>query len=399
MIDAELNLKKVLRQTPQDDREACRHPFSPDHPEAAAEGPSPALTARAWLEISLPAILRNAASAAALSAPARIIPVLKGDAYGTGAVAVASALYGAGHQLFGVATVPEALEIKRALPDCEVLVMGPTLGAHIGEAIASGIQFALYAVAQARAASASALAQGLPARVHVKLNTGLNRIGFDDIRAAMASATLPGIRVEGLFTHLALRDGPSDRAQLNKLRAGQAAFSEAGIAVPMVHALDSIGMVRYPGDRMDAVRPGAWLYGTKPKGYAGPAICEPVATFKARIAQIRELPPGALIGYDEDHPLAHRARIATVTAGYADGYPRLCGKGFVEVCGSRAPLAGLVSMDQMTCDVTLIPEAREGDEVTLLGGGISIDEYAGWLDLNRNDALSRVSNRVPRVYF
>lgn len=374
------------------------------HPGAAAEGPPlpqqtpPSLTARCWLEVSLDAILRNAASAAALSTPAMIIPVLKGDAYGTGAVAVARALSGAGHTLFGVATVPEALEIKQSVPAADVLVMGPILGSHIAEAISSGIVTALYSPSQARAASETARSLGLPARVHVKLNTGLNRIGFDDIRAATASAALPGIRVEGLFTHLALRDGASDRAQLDLLSAGRTAFAEAGIAVPMVHALDSIGMVRHPGDRLDAVRPGAWLYGTRPKGYGGPASCEPVATFKARVAQIRELPEGALIGYDEDHPLPHPARIATITAGYGDGYPRLCGAGFVEIRGKRAPLVGLVSMDQLTADVSAIQGVREGDEVVLLGGGITIDEYAGWLDLNRNDALSRVSKRVPRVY-
>jgi alanine racemase len=166
----------------------------------------------------------------------------------------------------------------------------------------------------------------------------------------------------------------------------------------MVHALDSIGMVRYPEDHLDAVRTGAWLYGVYPKRYAHPQESQLALTVKTRIAQLHNVQAGECLGYDETHPLQRDSVIATLSAGYIDGYPRLNSLGEVEICGKRASVVGLVCMDQMMVDVTDISEAQEGDIVTLLGGGIGVDEYAEWGKLNRNESLARTGKRVPRIY-
>ena len=166
----------------------------------------------------------------------------------------------------------------------------------------------------------------------------------------------------------------------------------------MTHALDSIGMVRYPGEQMDAVRTGAWLYGVYPRGYAHPEESQLTMTVKARVTQLHTVSAGECLGYDEDNPLARDSVIATISAGYIDGFPRLNNTGTVEIRGKRAPVAGLVCMDQMMADVTDIPGVQEGDEVILLGGSIGVDEYASVAHLNRNESLARTGRRVPRVY-
>ena len=189
-----------------------------------------------------------------------------------------------------------------------------------------------------------------------------------------------------------------DRRQVDLLTGVRDALGEKGIAVPMTHALDSIGMVRYPADHLDAVRTGAWLYGVYPRRYEHPEESQLALTVKTRIAQLHRVKAGECLGYDESHPIARDSVIATLSAGYIDGYPRLNSKGSVEIRGKRAPVAGLVCMDQMMVDVTDIPDACEGDEVILLGGSIGVDEYADVAGLNRNESLARTGKRVPRVY-
>ena len=157
-------------------------------------------------------------------------------------------------------------------------------------------------------------------------------------------------------------------------------------------------MVRYPQWQLDAARIGAWLYGVCPRRFERRELTRCPATFCARVAQVHWVRAGECVGYDEEHPLRRDSAIATLAVGYADGYPRLNSVGEVEIHGRRAPVAGLVCMDQMMVDVTDIPGVRAGDVATLLGGSIGVDEYAQWADMNRNEALSRLNGRAPRVY-
>ena len=357
---------------------------------------------RCWAEVDLDRLAANYRNALAHLRPGvQLICVLKADAYGLGAPVVAGRLWREGQRLFAVASYNEAAQLRRALPGCEVLILGLVGQAQLPDAIRAGMLLTVFSQRYAQQAAAAAAQAGTPARVHFKVETGLNRLGLDPARAPeiICQALAGGmIRIEGLFTHLALRGPEEDRRQLDLLTGCRDALRARGIDVPMTHALDSIGMVRYPEDQLDAVRTGAWLYGVYPRGYAHPEESRLAMTVKTRIAQLHDVRAGECLGYDETHPLARDSRIATLSAGYIDGYPRLNSRGAVEIRGRRAPVAGLVCMDQMMVDVTDIPDACEGDEVILLGGTIGVDEYADCAQLNRNESLARTGRRVPRVY-
>ncbi len=359
-------------------------------------------TSRCWAEVDLGRLVQNYHNALAhLTPPTKLICVLKADAYGLGAPMVAKRLWQEGQRIFAVASYNEAAEIRKVLPDCEVLILGLCGEAQLLHAIESGMLLTVFSARYADKVIQAAKAAGRKARVHIKLETGLNRLGFDPENAADAIKSIVNsgcVSLEGLFTHLALRDAVSDRKQLDLLKGVREELNARGIDIPMVHALDSIGMVRYPADHMDAVRTGAWLYGVYPKRYEHPEESQLALTVKTRIAQLHHVSAGECLGYDETHPISRDSVIATLSAGYIDGYPRLNSVGEVEICGKRAPVVGLVCMDQMMVDVTDIPEAREGAIVTLLGGSIGVDEYADWGKLNRNESLARTGKRVPRVY-
>ena len=358
-------------------------------------------SARCWVEIDLDVIEGNYERAEQICGPqVRLIPVLKANAYGLGAAKIAPALAAKGAKLFAVADFWEALEVKRAC-GADALVLGMVAPQQMEAAVRAGVIVTAYSLSMAEALSDAARAVGSLARVHIKLDTGLHRLGLNADRAAgdaLAICRLPGLRVEGLFTHLALRTREADEAQIARLLSVAEALRAAGVDFGLLHACDSIGMVRYPEYRFDAVRPGAWLYGVTPTGYHVPGMCRMPVRFMTRIVQLRDVAAGEYLGYDEDHPLARDCRIATLSAGYADGYPRVNSAGMVEIRGRRAPVAGLVCMDQMTVDVSAIPDVQEGDAVMLLGGGIANDELWRWSGVHRNDMLSRIGRRVPRVY-
>lgn len=357
---------------------------------------------RCWAEVDLTRLAVNYHNALShLRSGTQLICVLKADAYGLGAKAVARRLWQEGQRFFAVASYNEAAQIRRALPQAQVLILGLCGPAQMKRAIEEGLLLTVFTQKNAQNVIAAAEEAGKPARVHVKVETGLNRIGLlpqDAPDAVQAMRESGVVEIEGLFTHLALRDRDSDRAQLDRLTCVRDVLAARGIRVPMVHALDSIGMVRYPEDQMDAVRTGAWLYGVYPRGYAHPEESRLTMTVKTRIAQLHAVRAGECLGYDETHPVTRDSIVATLSAGYIDGYPRQNSRGKVEIRKKRAPVVGLVCMDQMMVDVTDIPEAREGDEVILLGGGIGVDEYADWANLNRNESLARTGRRVPRVY-
>ena len=357
---------------------------------------------RCWAEVDLTQLVQNYKNALAhLTAPTQLICVLKADAYGLGLPMVAKRLYREGQRFFAVASYNEAEQLRREVPDSEVLILGLCGKAQLKKAIAAGMLITVFSEGYAKAVAEAADKAGKPARAHVKIETGLNRLGMNPAEAADVIVRMLAdhrVQLEGLFTHLALRNRESDRRQIDLLTGVRDALAARGIAVPMTHALDSIGMVRYPEDHLDAVRTGAWLYGVYPRGYAHPEESRLTLTVKTRIAQLHRVSAGECLGYDESHPLSRDSVIATLAAGYIDGYPRQNSRGEVEICGKRAPVTGLVCMDQMMVDVTDIPEVRPGDEVFLLGGSIGVDEYAGWANFNRNESLARTGRRVPRVY-
>ena len=359
-------------------------------------------TSRCWAEVDLGRLVLNYKNALNhLKGNTKLICVLKADAYGLGAPMTAKRLWREGARIFAVASYNEAEQIRRELSSCEVLVLGLMGERQLVHAVEAGMLITMFSGRYAEAVIRAAKEAGKKARVHVKVETGLNRLGLEPEEAGAVIKKLRDsgeVEIEGLFTHLALRNRESDRDQIDRLIFVRDAAKEMGIDIPMVHALDSIGMVRYPEDHMDAVRTGAWLYGVYPRRYAHPEESQLAITVKTRIAQLHRVSAGECLGYDETHPVSRDSIVATLSAGYIDGYPRQNSKGEVEICGKRAPVVGLVCMDQMMVDVTDIPEAQEGDEVILLGGSIGVDEYADWANLNRNESLARTGKRVPRVY-
>ena len=357
--------------------------------------------ARCWLEVDLDIVEANYRSARQIcGADVQIIPVLKANAYGLGAAKLSQALYALGARLFAVAELNEALEVMRASGG-DALVLGMIAPSQMESAARAGAIATVYDLEQARQLDAAAERAGCAARVHVKLDTGLHRLGFDPERPGeiLEAFALPHLRVEGLFTHLALRDEQGDARQIDRLLTAADALRAAGADYGLLHACDSIGMVRHPRWRFDAVRTGAWLYGVVPGRYPNRnGECRLPVRFMARVAQVRRVAKGEYLGYDEEHPLPCDRVIATLSAGYADGYPRVNGVGEVVIRGRRAPIAGLSCMDQMMADVTDIPGVAPGDAVTLLGDGISLEEVSAWTGNHRNELLSRIGRRVPRVY-
>lgn len=356
--------------------------------------------ARCWAEVDIARLKENYHNALKHLTSAQLIAVLKADAYGLGAKKVAQVLYDEGQRFFAVASYNEAEELYALGLDIDVLVLGLMGDSQLDRAIEQGIVLTVFSRAYAGRVIAAARRAGKRARVHIKVETGLHRLGLmpEEVEGVAEMMEKSGVvSIEGLFTHLALRGYENDQRQFARLRFAKEALEKRGMSV-MTHALDSIGMVRYPEEQMDAVRTGAWLYGVYPRGYAHPEESQLTMTVKARVAQLHTVPAGECLGYDEDNPLSRDSVIATISAGYIDGFPRLNSIGSVEIRGRRAPVAGLVCMDQMMADVTDIPGVQEGDEVILLGGSIGVDEYASVAHLNRNESLARTGRRVPRVY-
>lgn len=357
--------------------------------------------------VDLDIIERNVRDMRAIIGPnVKLAAVLKADAYGHGAAAIAGTILNASADLLAVATLSEALELRRAYPDAPILVMGYTPPALARAVVAQRIIPTLFDAGAATVFSDAALSAGRKLPVHIKLDTGMNRLGIKAYerpdKVAAAIAALPGLTIAGTFTHLALRDRASDLAQYALYREILGACEARGIPTGLRHVCDSIGAVRYPEFRLDMVRVGAAFFGVRPMrmgpeydAYPFPAP----AAFVTRIARIRTLAEGEMVSYDDSWKApAGGTRIATLPVGYADGYPRRFGnRAQVLVNGRRAPVVGLVCMDQAMVDLGGI-EAEEGDEVILLGAGIGLGEAADWGSTNRNEILCGIGRRVPRLY-
>ncbi|HIQ63707.1 MAG: alanine racemase [Christensenellales bacterium] len=361
-------------------------------------------TARTWAEIRVEDVVNNHQAALSELAPGvRHVSVLKANAYGMGAVGTAEILYADGERLFAVACVEEALELRRALPDdAYILVMGETMPAEVAVSVSNRIASTVFRLETARALSEEAVRQGVQVHVHCKVDTGLNRLGFGTAEAAeavQAVLRMPNLVYDGLFSHLQRRSPEHDRLQAERLWQVDRQLREAGIATPMLHMLDSIGMWRYPQYQFNAVRDGAFALGHTKLDYQHPEKLRLALSFKTRIVRIHDVPAGECCGYDADHPMTKDTRVATLCVGYADGYPRAMSEvGQVEIHGKRARVLGVVCMDLTMVDISEIPEAQVGDVATLLGGSIGIHEYAGFSQGYANEYTAMISRRVPRVY-
>jgi alanine racemase len=378
-----------------------------------------------WAEIDLNAIANNVRELRRRTRPqARLMAVVKANGYGHGAAEVARTALANGAEWLGVARLPEAVALREAGLAAPMLVFGYTPPADAARLIDCDLRQSVYSLDAARAYSAAAAARGRTIRVHLKVDTGMGRLGMvpaapgasnpghgvDEgfIREATAIARLPGLEAEGIFTHFAASDS-ADRSyakrQLALFIEVVSALRSNGMEFELRHAANSAAVIAMPESHLDLVRPGIALYGLRPSedvDLAG-VFLKPAMALKTRIIHLKPVPAGACISYGMTYRTPHATVVATVPAGYADGFRRLfSSKGKMLVHGRRVPVIGRVCMDLTMLDVGAVPEARVEDEVVIFGRqgaeSISADHLAHELGTINYEIVCDVTVRVPRVY-
>ena len=370
----------------------------------------------AWAEIDLAAIRHNAAVLADVSAPARLCAVVKAGGYGHGAVEVAGAALDGGASWLAVALVEEGLELRAAGITAPVLLLSQPAPAAMAEVVAASLTPTVYTPAGLDALGEAVGAGGAPnpVPVHVKVDTGMHRVGAEPAAAvalAAAVAADPRLRLEGFWTHFAVSDevdAPYTTEQLAGFDAAVAALARHGVRSSLHHAANSAGAMWHPASRYDLVRCGIALYGLAPAadGLDRPPVPQlrPALALKARVSHVRELAAGERLSYGLRYQLQQDSVIATVPLGYADGVTRALSStgGEVLVGGQRCPIAGTVTMDQILVDCGPGSPVAVGDEVVLLGrqGDQSITawEWATRTGTIAYEVVCGVSGRVPRLH-
>ena len=347
---------------------------------------------------------------AALPQGVKKCAVVKADAYGHGVVTIANAL--SEHiDYFAVATSDEALELRMAGIKNNILLLGYTWREDYIEMIDNGISMTVFKMQDAENLSRIAVSLGQTARLHIKVDTGMNRIGFpctpEAVEQVRQIRRMEGIEVEGIFTHFAKAD-EADKSftykQLERYRSFVDAVEEGADPIPVHHCANSAAILDIPEAAMDMVRIGIILYGLYPSKEVRRRLkLRPAMELKSHITFIKTVEKGEGISYNHTRVLTSARRVATIPVGYADGYPRmLSNRGHVIIRGRLAPILGQVCMDQMMVDVTYIPDAREGDEVTLIGWDgdefIGVDDLASISDRFNYEFICDIGRRVPRVY-
>ncbi len=369
-----------------------------------SSGPRPGRPA--WAEIDLDAIRDNVRALMSILSPdTRFMAVVKADAYGHGAIEVARAAIEAGAWGLGVATTDEGVQLRRAGITAPILLLGTTPPEEASRVVDHDLAAAVFQIAVARALSEAAGLAGRRARIHLKIDTGMGRIGMaprDAVALARSVCALPHVVVEGCFTHLATADevdlAPA-QAQVTSFRAVLGELDRAGLTVGMRHAANSAAALALPESHFDLVRCGIALYGILPAPHLrGRVRLRPAMRLRARIVHVKRVEAGTPIGYGHAYRAPRATTIVTVPVGYADGYPRLAGRGgHVVIGGRRHPIAGRVSMDQLTVDAGEMP-VQVGDEVELWGTALPVEEVADAAQTISYEVLARVSPRVPRVF-
>lgn len=361
-----------------------------------------------WAEIDLGAIEHNIKEIKKrIQGNAKFCAVVKADAYGHGAVAVAQRAVKLGADYLAVAVVSEAVELRRAGLTVPILLLGATQPEDAGVVVDELLTQTVFTLEAARALSEEAVRQGKTAKVHLKVDTGMSRIGVRPEEAgalAVQLRELPGIELEGIFSHFALsdsRDKTYAQEQLKRFRKALAEVEARGIHIPIRHIANSAAILEMPETHFDMVRAGVILYGLWPSDEVQHVInLRPAMKVWARLVYLKDMYAGEKISYGCTYTVSRESRIATLPMGYADGYTRLfAGKAVVELRGKRVPIVGRICMDQCMADVTAVPEAAVGDKAVLFGSDtLTADEVAGWLGTINYEIVCMVSPRVPRVY-
>lgn len=356
-------------------------------------------------EIHLPSLRHNLQEVTRRVGTAVVLAVVKANAYGHGAVPVSRALLAAGAHRLGVATVEEGLALRNAGITAPILVMGGVY--DIPTMQRSNLTPVLPSRDAVETAARLANSPALPLRVHLKVDTGMSRLGVTSEEALilLRSDWPPNLHFEGVMSHLASADEPDGGAterQLARFRTFLKAIQSAGLNVPMAHIANSAAILRFPSSHFDLVRPGLMLYGYS-SGSTPSADLRPALAWKTRIIQIKKVDKGQPVSYGGTFIAPRLSTLAVLPVGYADGYSRaLSNNAHVLIGGRPAPVVGRVCMDLTVVDVTDHPAVRPGDEVVLLGrqgsAAITANDLAAWQNTISYEVLCRIGPRVTRVY-
>jgi alanine racemase len=379
-------------------------PNEPDEPISATAGLRPT-----HLEIDLDLLAANYRAIAAFVAPARVMPILKANAYGHGLCEVARVLERIGAPTLGVAYLEEGLRLRQQGIRMPVLVLGGIVGSQIPLFLENDLTLTASSVDKLRAIDEQAAASGRSATVHLKIDTGMGRIGVQWYSAeALLEESLRcrGVRVEGIFTHLANADGPDlqhARLQLERFAEVLRFYQKRSLPTPLRHAASSGAILQLPESHLDLVRPGILFYGASPA--SGLPITVPVAQaarWITRVVFFKVVRPGNPVSYGSEWTPQEPTRVVTLPVGYGDGYGRsMSGKAEVLLGGKRYPVVGRICMDQVMVSIGK-DSAYNGDEAVLLGGqgaeAIRIEELASWAGTIAHEVLTTINTRVPRIY-
>lgn len=366
---------------------------------------------RCYAQVSLPAIGHNIDEVRKRLAPGvKLLAVIKADAYGHGACRVGKYLEPRVNY-FAVATLEEAVELREGGITRPILILSYVSPSQYPELVRYEITQTIDSLDQAEALEQAAAQAGKRAKIHIGVDTGMTRIGFqvreDEADRIAQIAGLPHLEMEGIFTHFSCADQEDKsycRMQLDKFERMYRYLEERKVNIPIRHICNSAGIMEFDRYRFDMVRSGIITYGMYPSEEVMKERLDliPALEWKAHVIHVKDVEAGVSVGYGATFTTSRSVtRIATVSVGYADGYPRaLSGRGSVLIHGKYAPILGRVCMDQMMVDVTGIPDIHEGDEAILWGGSVSdtAETIARKTDTISYEVLCGVSRRVPRVY-
>ena len=371
------------------------------------------LLKRTWADVDLDALAHNYhAIKEHIPEGTMFLGVMKADAYGHGAVPVSHALVELGADYLAVSNIEEAVQLRRGGIRAPILILGYTPPMYAENMIYLDLTQEIHSLEYAQELNASLNGTNFILNVHLKLDTGMTRIGFtayeseQEMEAMVQAANLPHLHVEGVFTHFCAADTLSEedaaftRLQYDRFTAALDYLQTGGVKPEIRHCCNSGATLLYPEYAMDMVRPGIMTYGVYPTDEAGDKLgLEPVLRLYTTVSQIRDIPAGREISYGRTYTTPSDRRIAVLSIGYADGLLRsLSGRASFLLRGKAAPVVGRICMDMCMVDVTDIPEAQVGDEVTIIGKGRSCDELACLLGTIPYEVLCGINKRIPRIY-
>lgn len=369
-----------------------------------------------WAEVDLDALAHNFRLLQQHAGSAAVCAVVKAGAYGHGDGIVCRTLADAGAKWFAVSCLAEALHLRSGGVTGEILILGHTDPACAATLACHRLTQAVFSPEYARALSDAALEANCRVRCHLKIDTGMGRLGFiarceDDIPACLeqleACFALDGLEITGMFQHFAVADSHAVEdveytgRQHDLFVQVKNEVEARGHQLRTVHCCNSAALVEHPEWGMDMVRPGIVLYGCDPSDEVHLGGLRPVLTLKTVVSQVKELLPGQALSYGLQFTADAPRKVATLCVGYADGYPRLLsGKGVCSIGGHSAPVLGRVCMDQMMVDVTGLNDVKEGDEAVVFGGpgADSLNDVANKVDSIPYEIMCGLALRVPRVY-